>query len=293
MRTLSYDIVIDPTENVKIVRQYNLVGKAECILHKHEFIELAYCYEGSGFQVIGKREYPMSRGSLLFLNYGQSHKPYSNNGMRYFDFMLMPSFISESLINTVDAFSLLSLTTFSDIKVSDFPPIIQLSGKDMLEAEQISERMYEEFNLKKLGYRAVISGYMTVLFSIVFRKMALPTEYDSVASDRFNAADVIRYIEDHLNEKINLTELAKRSFYNASYFGRLFKEYSGQNLTDFIHKKRMDWAVVLLHTTGKSIEEISQMVGYSDIKRFYRQFKLSNGMTPSAVRKQLKCRNTP
>ena len=285
MRTLRYHDFIDPADNVTIHRQFCHYNKSSQNPHDHEFIELAYCYEGEGVQILDGREYPMSRGTLLFLNYGQSHSFYSEYGMRYYDFLLTPSFISESLITSVDALSLLSLATFSDMQPSDIPPIIRMSGREMLETEYIAERMDREFSAKKPGYRAVISGYMTVIFSMLFRKMTLPDESDGTASKRFDAAGVIGYIEEHLSEKISLSELARRSFYNPSYFSRLFKEYTGQSLTDFIHKKRMEWAAGLLESTDKSIGQISAAVGYSDIKQFYKQFKQYTGSTPGAIRR--------
>ena len=228
----------------------------------------------------------MSRGTLLFLNCWQSHSYSSETGMVSYDFLLMPSFLSESLINSVDALSLLSLSTFSDIHIPGLTPIIQLTGKDMLEVEHIAERMCQEFAEKKPGYRAIIFGYVTVLFSIIFRKMSLPVELDDTLTNPFNITDVITYIEEHLNEKISLEELAKRSFYNPSYFSRLFKEYSGQNLTEFIHKKRMNLAITRIKTTDKPIKEIIADLGYNDEKHFHRQFKLYTGMTPSEFRRQ-------
>lgn len=41
----------------------------------------------------------------------------------------------------------------------------------------------------------------------------------------------------------------------------------------------------LLELTTKSIEEISEIVGYSSVSNYYRTFKLATGLTPSEYRK--------
>ena len=286
MNTLSYFEHIDPSDNVTVYNQYCGAGSSKMPMHSHEFIEIVYCFEGSGIQIINDQEHPFNRGTLLFLNHGQSHSFYSDSGMRYYDFIFTPSFLSESLIHSVDALSLLSLTVFSDIRISEFLPIIHLSGTNMMEVEYIAKKMSREFAERKPGFRAVISGYMTVLFSLMFRVMILPTENDVTSLQHFKMNDVMLYIEEHLNEKISVSELAKRSFYNPSYFGRLFREYSGMSLNDFIHQKRITKASELLHETDISVENIATTVGYNDLKLFYRQFKEQMGTTPGLFRKR-------
>lgn len=284
MLTLQLQGNIDPAENVAVYREYCRFGKAESFLHSHEFIEIVYCFEGNGIQIVGDHEYKMERGSILFLNYGQSHSFYSDSVMGYYNFLLLPSFISESLINTVDAFSFLTLAAFSDFDVQDPAPILRMTGKEMLEVENIAERMEHEFDRKETGYRAALLGYITVLFSKIFRKMSLPAETDNGVSKRNITPEIISYIENHLNEKLTLAELACRSFYNPSYFSRIFKEYSGQSLSDFIHRKRVERALDMLKKTDLTVEQVGFAVGFSDKKQFYRQFKNYMGITPGSVK---------
>jgi len=97
--------------------------------------------------------------------------------------------------------------------------------------------------------------------------------------------EVITYIEKNLGTKLTLFELARRSYYNPAYFGRLFKEYTGKSITAFIGQKRISRAIEMLKATDKPIEQIGELVGYMDKKQFYRQFKNYTGMTPGAVRR--------
>ena len=283
MITLHYRDYIKAEDNITIMRDYCHFEKQKSFTHSHKFIEIVYCFEGSGIQTVGGHDYLMERGTLLFLNYDQSHSFYSDSGMHFYNFLLLPSFISESLINTVDAFSLLTMASFSDFNLKDPAPVVKMTGKDMLEVEDIAERMDREFIRKEMGYRAVLSGYMTVLFSKIFRKMSLPNDTDNIV--QCITPEIIAYIEEHLNEKLTLAELARRSFYNPSYFSRVFKEYSGQSLSKFIHRKRVERALELLNTTDLPVDQIWVAVGFCDKKQFYRQFKNFLGITPGAVRR--------
>lgn len=286
MYQLKADHLLDPAENITIQR---MVGHGEEELpHTHEFIELVYISGGSGIQHVNDGSYRVKRGSMLFLNYGQSHYSRPDGDMTYYNFLLKPEFMSETLINSVDAFALLALAAFSDFQdaIQNPSPVVHFTGREMLEVEQIAECMYREFQRKEAGYRTVLKGYMTVVFSYLFRHMALPVTADESASSRAIAPEILAYIEEHCFEKITLSELARKSFYNPSYFSRIFKEYSGQSLTDYIHKKRVERAYSLLATTGDSVEQICAAVGYSDKKLFYKQFRLYTGLTPGEVRKQ-------
>ena len=286
MIILRSDDILNPSENVTIIRQNCPKGSGWRSSHTHEFIEIVYCFEGSGVQIVDGHEYPMSKGSLYFINFGQEHKYHSDadDGMQYYDIILTPSFLSESLINTSDALALLALAAFSDFQIDSPLPVVQLTGKDMLEAEDIIKRMEDEFLRKETGYRTIIYGYMTALLAKIFRKMVTLEKPDTLKSRRYIAPDVISYIEEHLSERITLSELARRTFYSPSYFGRLFKEFSGQSLAVFIHRKRIERASELLKTTSLPVEQIGIMVGYNDKKQFYKYFRQYAGTTPGALR---------
>ena len=97
-------------------------------------------------------------------------------------------------------------------------------------------------------------------------------------------SDIIEYIDNHCHEKITLNMLAERCFYNPSYFSRLFKDYFGMNLLDYINQKRIEKSCILLKSTNYNIDDICFHVGYSDKTQFYKQFKHFTGTTPSHYR---------
>ena len=276
---------IDPSENVAIVRMIHK-GSRETAEHAHEFIEIVYVAEGTGTQILSGRRYEVERGAVVFLNYGSSHTFVSPEGMIYYNILLQPAFLSETLVNSVDALSLLMLSAFSDFRgyIGDYSPVLRFDGRPLEELDTLVRAMAREFQEKQPGYRTSLRGYMQVLLTLLFRKMSLPS-HDS-APGGLMEPDLLSYIQEHCCERLSISELAAQCFYNPSYFSRMFREYSGMSLSEYIHRCRVERAVGLLRETRMPVEEIGEAVGYGDKKQFYKHFRAVTGKTPGELRRE-------
>ena len=96
--------------------------------------------------------------------------------------------------------------------------------------------------------------------------------------------DLAEYIRTHCDEKLTLQSLAKKSFYNPSYFSRLFRDLYGMTVTEYINHSRVEKAKELLLTTNYTVQEISEQVGYSGQSAFYKKFSEITGVTPKQYR---------
>ena len=93
------------------------------------------------------------------------------------------------------------------------------------------------------------------------------------------------YIEKNKGIDIKLEELAKNAGFSYSYFSYLFKKETGKTLTEYIQMVRIETAKKLLVEKERNVSEIAEMVGYSDIKFFTKQFKKTLGVSPNEYRK--------
>ena len=91
----------------------------------------------------------------------------------------------------------------------------------------------------------------------------------------------VEYMKKHYQDNISLESIADRYFLNRSYFSRLFKLYTGETFTDCLIDIRMEEAKELLINGKYKVYEISQMVGYSSEKYFFRVFKQHTGKSPA------------
>lgn len=100
---------------------------------------------------------------------------------------------------------------------------------------------------------------------------------------------IVEYMDNH-SDVVALKDIAAHFSYHPNYISAILRKETGRTFTDILREKRMERAVLLLQNTALSIEEISPLVGYSDISNFYRAFKSYYGHTP---REQLGSLFTP
>ena len=104
------------------------------------------------------------------------------------------------------------------------------------------------------------------------------TETDAVIDS------VNRYMEEHYAEQISLTRIADRFSYNSSYLSRIYKQKTGEGISEHIARIRIEKACELLRETGMSVSGIAESCGFQTAKYFITVFKRSTGMTPKAWR---------
>lgn len=93
------------------------------------------------------------------------------------------------------------------------------------------------------------------------------------------------YIEAHLSEDISRHTIAANLYLSVDYISHLFKNKTGQSLSDYIIAQRMERAQKLLSTTKAPIHQIASDVGYNNFPYFSKIFKRESGMTPEKYRK--------
>lgn len=97
---------------------------------------------------------------------------------------------------------------------------------------------------------------------------------------------VIEYINDRLDEKIQLTDLAKLLNISQYYFCSLFKQSMGISPYQYIIGQRIERAKQLLKQKELSIVDVALKCGFSSQTHFIKQFRKRMGITPLAYRNQ-------
>ncbi|GGF97301.1 response regulator [Paenibacillus abyssi] len=105
-------------------------------------------------------------------------------------------------------------------------------------------------------------------------------------NERNVISDIKDYINHHLNEDVSLQQLASRFYLSREYVSRRFKQETGQNLSEYVERLRIDKAKLLLGNPMYRITEIAEMVGYPDEKYFSKVFKKHIGCSPNQFRKK-------
>lgn len=114
----------------------------------------------------------------------------------------------------------------------------------------------------------------------------------SVSDDKgclseYQLQKVFKYIQDHLEQDITLSDIASVLNLSQYHFCRLFKQSTGFAPHQYLNQCRIDRAKQLLQTTQLTITEIAFAVGFNNHSSFTRLFRRYVGVTPKEFRASL------
>lgn len=96
---------------------------------------------------------------------------------------------------------------------------------------------------------------------------------------------VIVQINADLSADLSLKTLAHIQSLNASYLSDLFRQETGETLTNYVNRMRIEQAKSLLSSTKLQIQTIAQHCGILDVNYFSKLFKKHVGMSPMEWRR--------
>lgn len=95
---------------------------------------------------------------------------------------------------------------------------------------------------------------------------------------------VVDYINNHLDEELDLQKLAEMSNLSTYHFHRIMKAFLGETLGAYIIRVRLETAVRLLRYTDLPVEQIAYSVGYEMPSSLSKSFKQFYDITPQEYR---------
>ena len=113
---------------------------------------------------------------------------------------------------------------------------------------------------------------------------------DQIPSSQLNRYHrVVKYIEDHIYERISLDDIASREYISKNYFCHFWKDISNFSFLERVNFEKIIKSEHFLLTTDDSIASIAEKFDFSDVKYYYKHFKRWYGCTPQIHRKR--CRS--
>ena len=112
-------------------------------------------------------------------------------------------------------------------------------------------------------------------------------EYFNVISGRNGKmiSETKQYIDDHYNEDIKISDIARRYNFSTSYFINIFKKMTGYSPKKYMLLRRIERARFFLTNTNMSISEIAETTGMEDSNSLIRLFRKVTGISPGKFRK--------
>lgn len=257
-------------------------------LHSHDYIEMFYIVEGEYRQRILDREITFHQGEVCLIDKNCQHQELLNGtsatilflgiSNMMFDLTMkqhLPTERIASFINTA------LLEQKSTQQYLHFTPRTQESIPKM---ESVLQYLLHELRFYDAASTFICQGLFLRIFFI------LSQEYDFSLSKRQRkkmnellTEEVTDYMNNHLGQ-ISIQDLSHAFHFNEDYFNRLLKSQTGMTYTEYLQLLRLRKAEQLLIHTNKTIEEISQCVGYHNKGYFYKIFAERHQLTPAQFR---------
>lgn len=161
------------------------------------------------------------------------------------------------------------LQTCRKKKVDAF--FIVISGYDLFEyAQKALNEGADYYLLKPIDTEEVHQ----LMQKLILRFDDRPIEK---ANDSFS--EVIHYVKAHYAEGITLSSLSEKFYLDNAYLSRLFSKNLNMTFTEFKQQLQINRALELLDA-GIGINEVAAVVGFNDVRYFFRVFKKMVGTTP-------------
>lgn len=96
-----------------------------------------------------------------------------------------------------------------------------------------------------------------------------------------------KYIDEHIEQRFEIEELARLIYHSPSQTIRIFRKAYGKTPYDYILDKKLERACMLLSHTNLLIKEIAVQLQFSNEHYFSATFKKRIGKTPRQYRKQI------
>ena len=98
---------------------------------------------------------------------------------------------------------------------------------------------------------------------------------------------VVAYIDQHLDQPLDLYTLAEVAHFSQFHFHRLFSAWMGETLGDYLRRRRAEVAAMRLAAQPRStVLNIALSVGFGSAEAFTRAFRSTFGCSPTAWRTQ-------
>ena len=117
----------------------------------------------------------------------------------------------------------------------------------------------------------------------VFLECAQNAQDDKVSNGYVE--QIQNYVRQHYIDGFTSVQIQEACGLSYKYAGTLFKEVTGQTIKEYQCTLRLRKAEQLLKETNKSIAEIAQLTGFSDVFYFSKIFHRKKGCPPGEYRK--------
>ena len=249
--------------------------------HYHEDIEFLYAVKGHLTYFINGQLCRIGEGEGIFVNSRHLHYGFSEDGSNceFFCILLNPVMLSVTPFLEREYLSpLMENTVFTHQLLTPQVPW----QKRILE---LMRRAYAVYQKQELGYVLELQSCFYGIWQQLYCNMPRDGAAAAKSDPKLNMLrKMICYLQEHLTEKLTLSDIAAAGHMCESTCCRLFQKYLNRSPVGYLNECRLDKACELLRDSDTSITEVANQTGFNGASYFTEQFRKQYGCTPSQFR---------
>lgn len=253
-------------------------------LHWHDEIELIVIKKGQGWVCADFEKQLVFAGNIVFIPPGCLHSIEQDMGTD----MEYENIIFKSDLLFADKFDFCAREFIIPLlnTAQSHPLFITPTWIGYTDAFACISHIDELRSVRPRGYQLAVKGY---LFNFFFLLFSGQNNKDSSLKIKAKSLDklrvILKYVEEHYTDSINIMDMAALCFYSKSHFMKFFKDHMGTSFITYLNDYRLSMAARLLSTTDLSILEIASQTGFDNLSFFNRIFRRKYSQTPSQYRR--------
>ena len=236
-------------------------AKASFFPHWQENIELLCFVKGSGTVQLDAEQIAVATGDLIVINPNQLHRVWTDQTICEYDCLIISNAFLES----------------------QGLPMSKLVFENKLNAEayvSFFERITMEKGNGEPYYKTICKAAAVQMISELARSHAR-TEKRRPPEQMERIKDGVNYLKDNFREPVTVEQVCATAGLSKYYFCRLFKEYTGLSVIQYLNRLRCEEAKRLLSGGQYNVSQAAQMSGFNNLSYFSRTYFKQMGCLPS------------
>ncbi len=248
--------------------------------HKHDFYEVLFLTQGSGYHIIDSNKYKIEPPCIFFMSPGQAHKLELSSDIGGYLFLFTEEFY---LLNRVNKNKLLELPFFYSVEQNN-PPLLLADSSDAEFLKALFARGCHEENLEDDVSEEVIRALLDVLLQTCNK--LYPLEFGlQKTRGHLLVKNLLQLIEENFQKNIAISEYANMLSITPNHLTQMVKHVTGTTSSKLLQNKVIIETKRLLIHSEMTVTEIADYMNFSDQSYFTKFFKKACGITPLQYRK--------
>ncbi|MBH1939927.1 helix-turn-helix transcriptional regulator [Mobilitalea sibirica] len=270
---------VDYIDTVPYIAHKKTTGNASYPYHRHNACEIFLFLQGNVRFYIEKSCFRLSPNDLFILNPDEMHRLVCDDNSCYERITIN---ITKGYMEHLSQAGINLSTSFYQRPLGK-NNIIPMTTEQAQEFIHLAHCLQNTINNHEFGYPIKRDAYASLLLLLIHNLFCQTTNsYTNIMPDYIY--ETMQFIEQRLDEPINLALLEKQFHLNGNYLSQEFKKHTGITLRAFLLDRKLSRAKSLL-SEGKNVTETCYLSGFNDYANFIRSFSKAEGISPGKYKK--------